>query len=278
VGFVLNKVALEQVSSEYFGFLCHFSFHRLLHTHHLSSGAGTIGQILADVPSKLSLTPPQETKKKKYISTRPTPLYPPDLAVRPSVPDISNWASDVPARILAAIAISSCVRPSPESSPHRTPRCPLSVETPFSGVLSISNMNRVRQEIEELLSSFRQEIRSMPNSEACTRSCSACQPKSRLLSSCWYHQSIHKRWTSDYCSVMAFSAAECAALREAVRKSAGLGGWVWYRTRQTKLYCDLLPHRICRYSRQKPRDAQRIKLPYYTRTSQQRWDGRRIFT
>jgi hypothetical protein len=36
-----------------------FSFHRLLHTHHhLSSGAGTIGQTATDVPSRLSLTPP----------------------------------------------------------------------------------------------------------------------------------------------------------------------------------------------------------------------------
>jgi alpha-glucuronidase len=33
-------------------------FHRLLHTHHLSSGAGTIGQLVTDVPSGLSLTPP----------------------------------------------------------------------------------------------------------------------------------------------------------------------------------------------------------------------------
>jgi hypothetical protein len=33
------------------------------HTHHhLASGAGTIGQTMADVPSGLSLTPPQETK------------------------------------------------------------------------------------------------------------------------------------------------------------------------------------------------------------------------
>jgi hypothetical protein len=31
VGFVVNKVALGQVFSEYFGFLCQFSFHRLLH-------------------------------------------------------------------------------------------------------------------------------------------------------------------------------------------------------------------------------------------------------
>jgi hypothetical protein len=62
VGFVVDKVALGQVFSEYFGFPCQFSFHRLLHTHHLSSGAGTIGQVVADVPSGLSLTPPQETK------------------------------------------------------------------------------------------------------------------------------------------------------------------------------------------------------------------------
>jgi hypothetical protein len=33
--------------------------------HHLSSGAGAIGQTVADVPSGLSLTPPQETKERK---------------------------------------------------------------------------------------------------------------------------------------------------------------------------------------------------------------------
>jgi hypothetical protein len=59
VGFVVNKMALRQVSSMHFGFPCQFSFHRLLHTHHLSSGAGTIGQLVADVPSGLSLTPPR---------------------------------------------------------------------------------------------------------------------------------------------------------------------------------------------------------------------------
>jgi hypothetical protein len=57
--FVVDKVALGQVFTEYFGFPCQFSFH--IH-HHLSSGAGTIGQLVADVPSVLSLTPPQETK------------------------------------------------------------------------------------------------------------------------------------------------------------------------------------------------------------------------
>jgi hypothetical protein len=61
VGFVVDKVALRQVFSECFGFPCQFSFHRLLHTHRLSSGAGTIGQTVAYVPSGLSLTGPQET-------------------------------------------------------------------------------------------------------------------------------------------------------------------------------------------------------------------------
>jgi hypothetical protein len=64
VGFVVDKVALGHVFSEYFGFSCQFSFDRLLHTYHLSSGAGTIDQLMADVPSGLSLTPPQEIKEK----------------------------------------------------------------------------------------------------------------------------------------------------------------------------------------------------------------------
>jgi hypothetical protein len=50
--------------SEYFGFPCKFSFHRLFHTHHLvSSGAATTGQFLMDVPSGLNLTPLKVTKK-----------------------------------------------------------------------------------------------------------------------------------------------------------------------------------------------------------------------
>jgi hypothetical protein len=58
VGFVVDKVALGA------GFPCQFSFHQLLHTH-LPSGAGTVGQIVANAPSGLSLTPPQEIKKKR---------------------------------------------------------------------------------------------------------------------------------------------------------------------------------------------------------------------
>jgi hypothetical protein len=74
VEFVMDKFAREQVFSEYVGFLCRFSFHRqvhLLHTHHhLPLAVGTIGQVVADVPSGLRLTQHQETKKKLF--TKPT--------------------------------------------------------------------------------------------------------------------------------------------------------------------------------------------------------------
>jgi hypothetical protein len=41
---------------------------RLLHTHHHpSSGVGTIGQIVTDVPSGLSLNPPQENTILLYL-------------------------------------------------------------------------------------------------------------------------------------------------------------------------------------------------------------------
>jgi hypothetical protein len=41
VGFVVDEVALEQIFSAYFDFPCQSSSHRLLHAHHVSSGAGT---------------------------------------------------------------------------------------------------------------------------------------------------------------------------------------------------------------------------------------------
>jgi hypothetical protein len=68
MGFVVDKVALGQVVSEYFGFPFQFSFHQLLHTH-LSSGAGSIRQLVADVPSGLSLNPhPSKLKKESLYS------------------------------------------------------------------------------------------------------------------------------------------------------------------------------------------------------------------
>jgi hypothetical protein len=72
VGLVVYKVELGKVFSKYFAFPWQFSFHRLLHTHRLSSVAGTIGQLVAEVPGELSLIPPQDSKKEKldfYIYT-----------------------------------------------------------------------------------------------------------------------------------------------------------------------------------------------------------------
>jgi hypothetical protein len=72
VGFVVDKVALGQVSSEYFGFPYKSSFLILLHTyHHLSSGAGTIDRLVADVPSGLKSHPitRKQTKLKKTTET-----------------------------------------------------------------------------------------------------------------------------------------------------------------------------------------------------------------
>jgi hypothetical protein len=60
-----GKSDAGQVFFEDFGFPCQFSFHLQLHTHRLSSGAGTIGQFVADVPSAFNLTPPQGIKKRK---------------------------------------------------------------------------------------------------------------------------------------------------------------------------------------------------------------------
>jgi hypothetical protein len=62
MGFIVDKVPLGQVFSEYFVFPRQFSFPLVLHTHHhLSSGAGTIGQRMAEMPS---VTSAQKTKKK----------------------------------------------------------------------------------------------------------------------------------------------------------------------------------------------------------------------
>jgi hypothetical protein len=65
---VVDKVALGQVFSEYFGFPCQSSFHQLLHNYQLSSGAGTIGQHWPTYQVDSSLTPPKETKKKSLIT------------------------------------------------------------------------------------------------------------------------------------------------------------------------------------------------------------------
>jgi hypothetical protein len=55
---VVDEATLQQVFSEYFNFPCQLSFHQMLHNHHhLSSGAGTIGQTVAAVHNGLTVTP-----------------------------------------------------------------------------------------------------------------------------------------------------------------------------------------------------------------------------
>jgi hypothetical protein len=60
MGFVVDKVALGQIFSEYFGFPCQSLFYQFLHNHqHLLSGAGTVVAAGPKVsPHKL---------KKKYL-------------------------------------------------------------------------------------------------------------------------------------------------------------------------------------------------------------------
>jgi hypothetical protein len=66
VGFVVDKLAQGKAFSVYFGFPCQFSFHQMLYTH-LSIGAGTTSQSVADVPSDSLHT--KEFKKNDVIST-----------------------------------------------------------------------------------------------------------------------------------------------------------------------------------------------------------------
>jgi hypothetical protein len=67
VGFVVDKMAMEQVFSEYFDFPCQFSFHQLLDTHHLSSGAGIIGELVADSVSPHTKNPPPKKSLPEFL-------------------------------------------------------------------------------------------------------------------------------------------------------------------------------------------------------------------
>jgi hypothetical protein len=59
----MDKVALEQVFSVYFGFPCQSSFHQFLHNHpHLSSGAGTIQYASS---GRSAQSPTAQIKKKE---------------------------------------------------------------------------------------------------------------------------------------------------------------------------------------------------------------------
>jgi hypothetical protein len=67
VGFVVDKVTLGRVFSEYFGFPCQSSFYQILHHYKQLPGAGTIGQSVAAVPSGPSWTTPPTSEKKKEL-------------------------------------------------------------------------------------------------------------------------------------------------------------------------------------------------------------------
>jgi hypothetical protein len=65
VGFVVEEMTLGQDFSEYFGFPCQLSFHRLLHIHHyLSSEAGKIGHQVASASPH-----PRQQKQKQQPTT-----------------------------------------------------------------------------------------------------------------------------------------------------------------------------------------------------------------
>jgi hypothetical protein len=75
VGFVVDKVALGQAFSEYFGFPCQSSSHQLLHNHHhLSSAAGTIGQQWPTY--QVDSVSPHPEKLKKILRTELLKLSP----------------------------------------------------------------------------------------------------------------------------------------------------------------------------------------------------------
>jgi hypothetical protein len=73
----VDRVALGQFFSNYFGFRCLFPFHRLVHTHRgPSPGCDIIGQIVVDVPSGLGFSSSQETAKNNYPPCNPpSPIH-----------------------------------------------------------------------------------------------------------------------------------------------------------------------------------------------------------
>jgi hypothetical protein len=68
VGFLVENVALGQVFFEYFGFLYQFSLSQMLHLIIIiiiAIRGGTIGQLVANIPSGPSLTRHDPTSPKK---------------------------------------------------------------------------------------------------------------------------------------------------------------------------------------------------------------------
>jgi hypothetical protein len=64
VGFVVDKVALGRVFSEYFGFPCQSSFHQILHHHNHLGQAKQANQWLPCQVDPVGLHPPLSELKK----------------------------------------------------------------------------------------------------------------------------------------------------------------------------------------------------------------------
>jgi hypothetical protein len=62
----MDKVALGQVFSEYFSFPCQLTCHQMPHIH-IASWAGTIGQLVTDVPNGISLTAPHGERELRVV-------------------------------------------------------------------------------------------------------------------------------------------------------------------------------------------------------------------
>jgi hypothetical protein len=71
VGLLVRSFVLLQVLPEYFGYHCQFSGQLLLHTHHPSTGADTIGQMVTELLIGIILS--RNTNLKKTIIKWPFP-------------------------------------------------------------------------------------------------------------------------------------------------------------------------------------------------------------
>jgi hypothetical protein len=70
VGFVVDKVALGQVFSEYLGFPCQFSFHQLLHIHHHYLSSGASSRPISGWHTKWDSVSPHPKKRKEKETKR----------------------------------------------------------------------------------------------------------------------------------------------------------------------------------------------------------------
>jgi hypothetical protein len=105
---MVDEVALGQVCSSCFGFLHHFSFHLLLHTH-LSIGVATIGPIVVAVLSKITLTPPHELKQEVLGRTNRLLSFHYILNILYGTDRTENTASKISAVACVFVAAGTCL-------------------------------------------------------------------------------------------------------------------------------------------------------------------------